>query len=113
LFFVFDFLVTNDIYNGNVDFAMVPTNLPNFFNPAPYQYNFPAVINSWEMTYNLPELPANYQLIFTADIAARIYLGNITQWNDPAIKAVNPDVAAILDTITNPMRVLCLFLFFF
>jgi hypothetical protein len=58
------------------------------------------------MTYNLPELLADYQLIFTADITARIYLDNITQWNDPAIKAVNPDMAIILDTITIPMRVL-------
>ena len=32
-------------------------------------------------------------LRFTPEVLAGIYLGKITRWNDPAIKAANKDVA--------------------
>ena len=42
------------------------------------------------MLYNLPGVPNNLRL--TGPIIANIYLGKITQWNDPAIKKINPGV---------------------
>jgi phosphate transport system substrate-binding protein len=39
--------------------------------------------------FNLPELPTG-ELRLTADILARIYLGEITFWNDRAIRDLNP-----------------------
>lgn len=42
--------------------------------------------------YNLPGLPAATHLNFTGDVLAKIFLGQITVWNDPAIVALNPKV---------------------
>lgn len=40
--------------------------------------------------YNLPSIGNG--LRFTGDVLARIFLGNITMWNDPALVALNPGV---------------------
>lgn len=40
--------------------------------------------------YNLPGITAH--LNFTGDVLAKIFLGTITMWNDPAIQALNPKV---------------------
>lgn len=53
---------------------------------------FPAVIGGVVPVVNLPGV-APGQLKLTADIVARIYLGKITKWNDPAIVELNPGVA--------------------
>jgi phosphate transport system substrate-binding protein len=42
--------------------------------------------------YNLPGLPATTHLNFTGDVLAKIFLGQITAWNDPAIAALNPKI---------------------
>ncbi len=44
--------------------------------------------------YKLPMVKE--QLRFTGPVLAKIYLGQITRWNDPAIKISNPDAAADL-----------------
>ena len=41
---------------------------------------------------NLPGIGAG-DLKLTADLVAKIYMGKITKWNDPAIKAVNPGLS--------------------
>ena len=46
-------------------------------------------------TYNLPELAGKAPLKFTADTLAGIFNGDINKWNDPALVAENPDLAAI------------------
>jgi phosphate transport system substrate-binding protein len=43
------------------------------------------------VAYNL-NLPAGARLHLTGPVLARIFLGQITNWNDPAITAVNPGV---------------------
>ncbi len=43
------------------------------------------------MAYNIPGVGKG--LKFTPQLIADIYLGKITNWNDPAIKAVNPGIA--------------------
>ena len=46
------------------------------------------------------------QLKLTPDVLAKIYMGKITMWNDPAIKAVNPGVTlpATNDQRRAPLR---------
>ena len=42
--------------------------------------------------YNIPglTLPKNTNLHLSGEVIAKIYMGQITNWNDPAIKALNP-----------------------
>ncbi len=42
--------------------------------------------------YHLDELQGKAPLNFTGEILAGIFLGKIKQWNDPALKAINPGV---------------------
>ncbi len=51
--------------------------------------HIPTCLGAVVITYNLPQIN---DLRFTPEIIADIYLGKITKWNDPKIKAVNPDV---------------------
>ncbi|HVX40372.1 MAG TPA: phosphate ABC transporter substrate-binding protein PstS [Gemmatimonadaceae bacterium] len=53
--------------------------------------HFPTVLGGVSITYNLPAI--KQPLKFTGPVIADIYLGKITKWNDPAIKALNPGVA--------------------
>jgi phosphate ABC transporter phosphate-binding protein len=48
--------------------------------------------------YNLPNVTAH--LDFTGDLLAKIFLGQVTQWNDPAIAALNPSVTLPAHAIT-------------
>jgi phosphate transport system substrate-binding protein len=41
--------------------------------------------------YNLKDAPDNLKL--TGDVLAKMYLGQITSWDDPAIKSLNPGVS--------------------
>jgi phosphate transport system substrate-binding protein len=48
--------------------------------------------------YNLPGISNG--LNFTGAVLARIFLGNITSWNDPAIQALNPGTSLPAHSIT-------------
>ena len=48
--------------------------------------------------YNLPGLTNGVK--FTGPILAKMFLGNITQWNDPALVAINPGVTLPAHAIT-------------
>lgn len=52
---------------------------------------FPAVIIGITPVVNLPGVKPG-QMVFNGKVLADIYLGHITQWNDPAIRALNPGV---------------------
>ena len=56
---------------------------------APGTLHIPESIGGVVLVYNLPEVPEKGMKL-TADIVAGIFLGEITRWNDPAIKAENP-----------------------
>ena len=43
--------------------------------------------------YHLVELKDKSPLNFTGEVLADIFLGKITQWDDPALKAINPGLA--------------------
>jgi phosphate transport system substrate-binding protein len=51
--------------------------------------HIPTVMGAVVVTYNQPA--AGKDLHLTPEVLAKIYLGQIRYWNDPAIKAVNPD----------------------
>ena len=53
-------------------------------------YHIPMVMGAVAVAYNLPGVDKGLKL--TSDILAGIYLGKITQWNDPLITAQNPGV---------------------
>jgi phosphate transport system substrate-binding protein len=52
--------------------------------------HLPVVAGAVALTYNLPGDP---KLRFDADTLAGIYLGTITNWNDPKLVALNPGAA--------------------
>jgi len=53
---------------------------------------FPVVTGAVVVTYNLPEL-GGYRLRLSGDVLAKIYLGEIRYWDDPAIRELNPEIA--------------------
>ncbi|MCV0411150.1 phosphate ABC transporter substrate-binding protein PstS [Nitrosopumilus sp.] len=56
---------------------------------APGTLHIPESIGGVVVAYNIPEVP-NKGLKLTADVVSKIFLGEITKWNDPAITAENP-----------------------
>lgn len=52
---------------------------------------FPTIIGGVVLVYNLPKIPSG-ALKLTPKIISDIFLGQITKWNDPAIKKQNPDL---------------------
>ncbi|MBV8205778.1 MAG: phosphate ABC transporter substrate-binding protein PstS [Acidobacteria bacterium] len=52
--------------------------------------NLPTVLGAVVPAYNVPGVSTD--LKFTGTVLAGIYLGNIKNWNDPAIAALNPGV---------------------
>lgn len=54
----------------------------------------PETLGGVAITYNLASsgISNNTVLHFTGDVLARIYMGQVTRWNDPAIQALNPSV---------------------
>jgi phosphate transport system substrate-binding protein len=50
---------------------------------------FPTVVGSEVLVYNLPGIATN-TLVIDGPTLANIYLGKIKNWNDPAIKKLNP-----------------------
>jgi len=53
-------------------------------------FNIPTVLGADVPAYNIPGVTG--ELKFTPDILAGIFLGRISNWNDPAISAANPGV---------------------
>ena len=51
----------------------------------------PTVLGGVVIAYNVQGVDSGLKL--DGDTAAKIFLGNITKWNDPAIAALNPDVS--------------------
>lgn len=66
----------------------------------------PETLGGVAITYDLqPYGVSNNTVIkFTGDVLAGIYMGRITQWNDPAIQALNPNLQLPKATITAVHR---------
>jgi phosphate transport system substrate-binding protein len=77
----------SDAFLSNDDMAMFTSNV----------VEFPTCLGSVVITYNLP---GDTALKLTSDIIADIYLGKITKWNDPRIKAENTGTELPNESIT-------------
>jgi phosphate transport system substrate-binding protein len=64
--------------------------------------DIPLAISAQTINYNVPELKGTHIKLDGPTIAA-IYSGRVTQWDDPAITALNPGVALPHDAIV-PVR---------
>ncbi len=84
------------INEGTVDFGasdmpLDAQQLKNFKDKHGYDLlMLPTVVGAAVPVYNLPRVTA--ALRFTGDALAGIYLGKITMWNAPELKAANPGV---------------------
>ena len=77
---------------GASDMPLTPADLK-----ANGLIQFPTAIAGEDMIYNLPGIGPG-ELILSGPVVAKIYMGEITKWNDPAIAALNkglklPDMA--------------------
>jgi phosphate transport system substrate-binding protein len=69
--------------------------------PAPLLH-VPTALGAVVVTYHLPGVSAVIR--FTPELLARIYLGEVTEWNAPDLRALNPSVALPAGRITVAYR---------
>jgi phosphate ABC transporter phosphate-binding protein len=69
---------------------------------APNVLHIPETIGAVTLAYNLPVISSGLKL--TGTVLADIFLGTITNWNDPAIAALNPDLTLPDHTIVTVHR---------
>jgi phosphate transport system substrate-binding protein len=80
---------------GVVDFAgsdpPLKSDIYNEFKAKGGIIQFPVIIGTIVIVYNIPGVESG-KLRLTGEVVAKIYLGEISYWDDPAIKALNPDL---------------------
>jgi phosphate transport system substrate-binding protein len=69
----------------------------------PSLLNIPLAISAQQVDYNLPSLGPGVHLSLSGVVLAEMYQGLITNWDDPAIAALNPGVA-LPDTRVVPVH---------
>jgi phosphate transport system substrate-binding protein len=69
---------------------------------APNVVHIPETIGAITIGYNIPGVTSGLKL--TGSLIAQIFLGTITNWNDPAITALNPGVTLPNHSITTVHR---------
>jgi phosphate transport system permease protein/phosphate transport system substrate-binding protein len=84
-----------------VDFgATYPPLTYNQSLQAPHTLHIPESISAVVLGYNVlgsdGKTPLPTGLRLNGTVIAKIFLGNITRWNDPGIKSLNPDLAMAL-----------------
>ncbi len=87
------------ITDGTVDFAgtdAVPTS--DQYTAGKDLQMYPFLAGATVLTYNIPELDPTKDpaLILDGNTLVGIYNATITKWNDPAIAALNPQIASKL-----------------
>jgi phosphate transport system substrate-binding protein len=81
----------NSLTAKTVDFAASDAPLSDSQrSAAPNTLHIPETIGAVTIAYNLPGISSGLQL--TGPVIANIFLGTITNWNDPAITAINPSI---------------------
>ena len=80
------------LLSGTVDFGASDAPMSDAqLKAAPRAVlHFPTVLGADVITYNLPGLSGSLKL--TGPLIADIFMGKVTNWNDPAIAKVNPSV---------------------
>jgi phosphate transport system substrate-binding protein len=93
------------ITSRQVDFGASDAPLtPDQFAACQGCVQIPWALAGTAIPYNIPglALPKNTNLRLSGEVIARIYLGQITSWNDAAIEALNPK-ATIPDLKITPV----------
>jgi phosphate transport system substrate-binding protein len=76
------------ISNRTVDFGASDAPMtPEQFDACKSCVQIPWALSATSVAYNIPGAPVHMHL--SGKVLAGIYLGKITSWNDPAIKALN------------------------
>jgi phosphate transport system substrate-binding protein len=95
----------SDLYSNTVLFAgsdsPIPAKEASLVPTGKTVLYFPVVIGPISLAYNLPGVT---NLKLNADVIAKIFQGEITTWNDPAIAAINPGVKLPSTAITIAVR---------
>jgi phosphate transport system substrate-binding protein len=80
------------VTSGDADYGGTdaPLNDKQLAQAAVKVLHFPTVVSGVVPIYNLPG--TNDSVKFTPQALAGIYLGSITEWNDPAISRFNPGI---------------------
>lgn len=81
-------MTSRDLDFGCTDAPMDGTQLATASNKGGAVIHVPLAMGAVVPIYNVPELRG--ELRFTSELLAKIYLGHVTKWNDPAVKAANP-----------------------
>jgi phosphate transport system substrate-binding protein len=93
----------NSLTTKTVDFAASDAPLSDSQRTAaPNVLHIPETIGAVTLAYNLPGVSGGLHL--TGQVIANIYLGTITNWNDPAITALNPSTTLPDHAITTVHR---------
>ncbi len=77
----------NTVNFGDSDVGITPAEIAAAKGPI---LQIPLLLGAVVPAYNLPGIPAG--LKFTGNVLGEIYAGKITNWDDPALKALNPGV---------------------
>jgi phosphate transport system substrate-binding protein len=86
-----------------VDFGASDAPLsPDQFNACNGCVQVPWALSATSVAYNLNSVPNHLRM--TGPVLANIYLGNIKNWNDPAIKKLNPKISLPSTAITPVYR---------
>ena len=86
-----------------VDFGASDAPLsPDQFAACNGCVQIPWALSATSIVYNLDGVPNDLHM--TGPVLAKIYLGQITKWNDPAIKALNPNAKLPDQNITPVYR---------
>jgi phosphate transport system substrate-binding protein len=80
------------VIQGAVEFGVSDVPLPRVDIERQRLAQFPIVSGGVAVVANLPSI-ARGALRLNGDVLAGIYLGRITRWSDPAIRALNPGLA--------------------
>ena len=81
----------SDAEAKTIDIGASDAYLPSSaFSQYPGIENIPLAISAQMINYNLPGVSGHLKLSPT--VIAKMFYGQITKWNDPAVKALNPGV---------------------
>jgi phosphate transport system substrate-binding protein len=93
------------IQNRTVDFGASDAPLTtDQFSACNGCVQIPWALAGTAVPYNVPglQVPRNTNLNLSGDVIAKMYMGKITNWNDPAIKKLNPK-ATLPDLEVTPV----------
>ena len=92
------------ITNHTVDFGASDAPLSAFANGCPTCYQIPWALSGTAVIYRVDGLPAHALLRMSGAVLGKIYLGQITYWDDKAIKGLNKTLNLPHTAITTVHR---------